>query len=118
MELPTYIPRGRCCSDVRRNDSDRSDAPTVAETWTLKSGFPTKRFIEKTQARIEQCDYGDTNAWAYFVGKCYIMRALDRFITEFESPGLHRPEQWKTFVTTMTYGRNRISFEPCETCKW
>jgi hypothetical protein len=35
------------------------------------------------------------------------MRALDRFITEFErSPGLHRPEQWKTFVTTMTYGRN------------
>jgi hypothetical protein len=43
----------------------------------------------------------------YFVGKCYIMRALDRFITEFErSPGLHRPEQWKTFVTTMTYGRN------------
>jgi hypothetical protein len=42
---------------------------------------------------------------------CYA-RALDRFITEFESPGLHRPEALDVDVM------RRTSNFLLKTCKW
>lgn len=110
MELPAYVPRGALLFETYVE----TIATVVTCAYCSGNVDAVKKRIadeaihsEKTRVRIQQCDYGDTNAWAYFVGKCFIMRTLDKFISEFErNPGMHRPEQWRAFVATLTYGRD------------
>lgn len=60
---------------------------------------------ELNRRRVEQCDHGTTNAWAYFIGKCFAMRSLDT-LTDLvdKDPGLHTVSQWSKFVEVLSRG--------------
>jgi hypothetical protein len=56
--------------------------------------------------RVSNCDAGKTNAWAYFVGRAWLMHNLNAFIVWFEKERIVRtPEKWLDVIALMQDGK-------------
>jgi hypothetical protein len=112
LVVPAFVPRGALLQEsyVEALATLAVCAYTAGSVGHVKARIAAEAaHSEAVRARVEGCDAGDTNAWAYFVGKCYLMRRLPDFVDAVErSPGLRTAAQWQAFVSLMAAGHGAV----------
>jgi hypothetical protein len=81
-------------------------AYTVGDEARVKARIGRELVHNESNAyRVTNCDAGDTNVWAYVVGKCHLMRGLDAFVIFVEQGGgLKGRDRWQELVRLMATG--------------
>jgi hypothetical protein len=110
VTIPSFVPRGALLfeSYVETLAAIVTCAYSEGDIQMVKARLDREVVhSEETRGRIERCDPGETSAWAYFVGKCYLLRDLDKFVKSVETnPGLYTKEQWSSFLESMKRGHD------------